>query len=128
MLKGYVTPGDLGLVLLLLILSAASFTVVHSFTNGGKHVVVEVDGRHAMELSLDRNVTTSVQGPEGETSIRIENGTVRVLASPCPHKYCVRMGTISRRGEIIVCVPNRVFITIRGGKSDDATALDGVTQ
>ncbi len=128
MLKGYMTLGDLGLILVLLISSVASFTAVHSFANGDKHVVVEVDGRHTLELSLDRDVTTSVQGPEGETSIKVENGTVRVLESPCPHKYCVRMDTISRRGEIIVCVPNRVFITIRGGKSDDDTALDGVTQ
>ena len=128
MLKGYMTPGDIGLILVLLITSVASFTFVHSFTNGGRHVVVEVDGRHAMELSLDRNVTTTVQGPAGETTIQVEEGTVRALASPCPHKYCIRMGTISRRGEIIVCVPNRVFIYIRGGGSDDETALDGVTQ
>jgi len=121
------TPGDLGLILALLIASVASFTVVQGFTDGGRHVVVEVDGRHAMELSLDRNVTTTVQGPAGETVIQIEDGTVRALESACPHKYCVRMGTISRRGEIIVCVPNRVFISIRGGNNNE-TALDGVTQ
>ena len=64
-----------------------------------------------------------VHGPLGETIVEINDGTVRVLSSPCPMKICMKMGTRSHAGEIIVCVPNQVIIIIEGhGKK-----LDGIT-
>ena len=122
----YFTKGDILLIIVLVILSAVSIAGIRNFHNGGKHLIVEVDGRHVMELSLDSNVTKTVKGPLGETVIIIENGTARIADSSCPHKYCIRMGNISRRSEIIVCVPNRVFLTIRGGNEEES--FDGVTQ
>ncbi|MFC1540850.1 NusG domain II-containing protein [Candidatus Latescibacterota bacterium] len=125
MLK-YFTKGDIILVAVFAVLSLASVAWMRNLYNGGKHVVVEVDGHLALELLLDSDVTESVTGPLGETVVSIENGTARFIESPCPHKYCIRMGRISRRSEIIVCVPNRVFMTIRGGSEEQP--LDGVTQ
>lgn len=122
----YFTKGDIILVAVLAILSLASIVGMRKIYSGGKHVVVEVESRLALELLLDSNVTESVMGPLGETVVSIENGTARIIESPCPHKYCIRMGKISRRAEIIVCVPNRVFMTIRGGSEEQP--LDGVTQ
>ncbi|MFC1650981.1 NusG domain II-containing protein [Candidatus Latescibacterota bacterium] len=122
----YFTKGDIILVTILAVLSLASVAGMRNIYGGGKHVVVEVDSRHALELLLDSDVTESVTGPLGETVVSIENGTARIIESPCPHKYCIRMGKISRRAEIIVCVPNHVFMTIRGGTEEQP--LDGVTQ
>jgi len=93
---------------------------------GEKHVVVEVSGELVMELSLDSDVTRTVRGPLGDTVIKIENGTVRVIDSACPNDLCIKMGSISSAGDAVVCVPNRVFVTIRGGSSDEQ--LDGVTK
>ena len=125
MLK-YFTKGDILLVATLFFLSAASVASIRTLYGGGKHVVVEVDGSHVLELSLDENVTKTVTGPLGETVIAIENGKARVTESACPHHYCVRMGQISQRGEVIICVPNRVVVKIQGGCEEDS--YDGVTQ
>ena len=125
-MRKYFTKGDIVLVAVLAVISFASIAGMKKLYNGGKHVVVEVDNRLVLELLLDSDVTESVRGPLGETVISIENGTARIVSSPCPHKYCVRMGSISRRSEIIVCVPNHVFMTIRGG--DEERPMDGVTQ
>ena len=78
-----------------------------------------------MELSLDADVTETVNGPHGATVFRIEDGTARVISSACPYHYCIHMGRIRRKGEIIVCVPNRVVLSITGGNENE---LDGVTQ
>lgn len=126
MIRQYYTRGDVILVLVLSFAAIVSFAGVHVISGGGKHVVVEVDGRRVLELSLDRNVTTSVIGPLGETVIEVENGRVHVTDSPCLDGYCKRMGYISRRGEVIVCAPNHVMVFIRGGSEKDS--LDGVTQ
>ena len=126
MLRKYYTRADSILVITLAIMSVVSIASVRFIPGGGKHVIVEVDGSHVMELSLDRNVTTKVDGHLGETVIHVEDGTVRVQDSTCPHGYCVRMGTIRHRGEVIVCVPNRVIVSIRGGSEGES--FDGVTQ
>ena len=122
----YFTKGDIVLVVSLFILSVASLAGVRNLYKSGKNVVVEVEGRHVLELSLGKNVTKSVKGPLGETIVIIEKGKAKVIESPCPHKYCIRMGQINRRGEVIVCVPNRVVVKIRGGSEEES--YDGVTQ
>ena len=121
----YFTKGDILLVVVLVFLSVASVAGVRNLYNGGKHVVVEVDGRHVLELPLDTDVIETVEGPFGKTVIVIENGTARITDSPCPHRYCIRMGNISFRGEIVVCVPNRVLLKISGGNENES--FDGVT-
>ena len=125
MLK-YFTKGDILLVIVLVFLSFASIAGVRNLYNGGKHAVVEVDGRHVLELPLDTDVIETVKGPLGETVIVIENGTARIADSPCSHRYCIRMGHISRRGEVVICVPNRVLLKISGGNENES--FDGVTQ
>ncbi|HBE87040.1 MAG TPA: hypothetical protein DDW53_19330, partial [Lachnoclostridium sp.] len=37
-----------------------------------------------------------------------------ITEASCPDKVCVRTGKIHRSGELIVCLPNRVVITIEG--------------
>lgn len=122
----YLTRGDIILVSVLLVISLGSTAAVRMLPGGGKHAVVEVDGRRVLELSLGRNVEETVNGPLGETIIRVGNGSVEVVSSACPNKTCIHMGAISHRGEVVVCAPNRVFIYIRGGDGDET--FDGVTQ
>lgn len=122
----YFTKGDILLIVVLVFLSVASVAGVRNLYSGGRHAVVEVDGRHVLELSLDTYITETVKGPLGETVIVIKDGTARIIDSPCPHRYCIRMGRISHIGEIVVCVPNRVFLKISGGNEDES--YDGVTQ
>ena len=109
-----------------LVLAAVSFSGMRHFGNGGRHVVGEAVGKRVLELSLDMDATETVKGSRGEAVIVVENGSVRIAESDCPHNYCVRMGNISRRGELIVCVPNRIIVTIKGGSERES--IDGVTQ
>jgi len=72
---------------------------------------------------LDGEATLRVPGPLGETVVVIEEGTVRVISSPCPEKICIKTGRISKPGQWIACLPNRVFITIRGKRSEQPDAI-----
>lgn len=126
MILRHVTKGDAILIAALLLLSLFGFFIAGHWGMGGKHVVVEVNGRRQLELPLGSDARESVKGPLGETVIVVEKGDVHIESSPCPNKHCVHMGSISRRGEILVCVPNRVVVSIKGGNGHDE--LDGVTQ
>ncbi len=122
----YFTRADIVLIVALTVLSALSLTAVHGLGFGGKHAVIEAGGVRVMELPLSKDTVERVAGPLGETVIVVEDGSVRIEDSPCPNHYCSRMGRLSHRGEIAVCVPNRVVVTIKGGSDDES--FDGVTQ
>ena len=39
--------------------------------------------------------------------------------STCRDHVCEKMGPISKNGEMIVCLPNEVFVQIEGGKEKE---------
>ncbi len=92
---------------------------------GGTDVEVRSGEAVAGRYSLDRDRTVEVTGPLGKTVLRIEGGKARIVGAPCPHKTCMNSGAVGRQGGIIVCVPNRVVVTVGRGVPDD---LDAVTQ
>ena len=76
-------------------------------------VVIEASGvEWIYPLNVDR--TESVKGPIGETIVVITGGKAFVSDSPCPDKLCVHMPAISQPGGWIACLPNRVFVRVRG--------------
>ena len=71
---------------------------------------------------LDAPRTVAVHGPLGDTVVQIADGAVRVLSSPCRNKICVRSGSVARPGQWIACLPNRVFVEVRGGSREPVDA------
>ena len=63
---------------------------------------------------LDRIVALIGDLSRSEAAATIEAGGVRLTEAPCRQQICRRQGRISRRGETIVCVPNRLVIAITG--------------
>lgn len=47
--------------------------------------------------------------------------------SDCRDQICVETGTISKQGEMIVCLPNKVVIEILGN-TDDGDGVDAISQ
>ena len=72
---------------------------------------------------LDGEATVTVPGPLGDTAVSVRHGSVEVLSSPCPEKICIKTGRISKPGQWIACLPNRVFISIRGRRSEQPDAI-----
>lgn len=44
--------------------------------------------------------------------MHIEDGQIWIHEASCPDKICIYQGKISKNGEMIVCIPNRMFIKI----------------
>jgi hypothetical protein len=64
------------------------------------------------ELSPDR--TLSVQGPLGDSVIKVSQGRVRFVSSPCSGQICVHTGWLQAAGDIAACLPNRISLTLHG--------------
>jgi len=87
----------------------------------GENVEIYVDGRPKFVYPLNIERIIMVKGKLGESIVKIKRGRVRMEESACPLKLCVKQGYISKQGEEIICVPNRVVIRIIGGKLDCIT-------
>ena len=121
----YLTLADKILILVLLLVSLGSFPLVRMMTTPGNQAQIETDGSVYEIVSLRQERTISVPGPLGNTSVHVRDGAVFVTDSPCLNKICVKTGHISRSGELIACVPNKVVVRVIGSA---AAAYDAETQ
>jgi len=71
---------------------------------------------------IDSTLDQKFSGPVGQTTIHIEDGKVSAVQSDCSEQICVQSGTIENAGQWIACMPNRIFVTVRGKKEE---GLDG---
>ena len=79
----------------------------------GNLVQVRVDGTVIREFSLSEDVVWDIPGVNGGSNkLIIEDGQARIEEASCPDGLCVHMGRISKTGQSVICLPNRVVIEI----------------
>ena len=108
-------------------LGLAALFVVLPFSGGSgqpRHLEVTLADKSFVE-PLSTGEELSLPGPLGRTHVEISEGRVRVVESPCPNKLCIRMGWIERSGQAIVCLPNKVALTLGG---EDREGVDAVSR
>ena len=104
------------------ILLAAALVLYGFFALGrdnGALVEISLKGeiRGTYELSKDAEI------PFPGNTVIIENGRVHIEDSDCPDHLCEKQGEISKAGESLICLPNRLAVVIRGADADvDAVA------
>jgi hypothetical protein len=102
------------IALFLSLLVVGGFSVfAYAGRDRGGDVVIEASGSQWI-YPLDVNRRELVKGPLGDTVVVIQGGTAFVEDSPCRDKLCVHMPSISRPGQWIACLPNKVFVRVRG--------------
>ncbi len=120
------TPGDRWVLGGLLLVALVGFWVNwRTLREPGQAVLVERDNYLLYKLPLDKAGQYTIPGAVGGLTLRIADGKVWVARSTCPHKICMRMGKISRPGQIIVCIPNHLIIRIAG---KTAPSFDVITE
>ncbi|MFV1950739.1 MAG: NusG domain II-containing protein [Nitrospinota bacterium] len=119
------TKGDKFLIALFLLLNLISIPLIVSFHTKGETLLIEIDNKELYRIPLSIERVIHVKGSLGITEIKIRDGRARITRSPCRNKICVRMGWISYRNGISVCVPNRVVARIQG---DNRSGYDAIVR
>ena len=100
---------------------------VYASSAGAPPQLVQIDTEtDTLIYPLDEDRELNVQGPLGHSHIRIEDGQVMFVDSPCPEKICVTTGRIGRTNQWAACLPNRIFVTVLGEQDEsdpDATTF-----
>lgn len=64
-----------------------------------------------------------IAGSQGGLHLTLNHGHAYVAAASCKHKTCMRLGSIYRPGQNLVCIPNELRIAVAG---TDQLGIDGV--
>ena len=107
---------DIIVISAILVLSLLALLIVSLTKKEGSFVVVEINGVTVGEYSLWQNREYSLNG--GTNVLVIENGVAYLNYSSCPDHTCENTGKIRYVGQSIICLPNKVSITIKGDTAD----------
>ena len=103
---------DIIVISAILLVSLLTLLIVTLTKKEGSTVVVEINGVKVSEFSLFQSGEYSLNG--GTNVLVIENGEAYLNYSDCPDHTCERTGKIKYVGQSIICLPNKINISIKG--------------
>lgn len=116
---------DILLILLVLAVAAALLIYRAASRENGSSIEVTVDGVLLMTLPLDRDTSVVIGEGDHTNTLVIRGGGASVTAASCPDHVCIKRGTIRYDGETIVCLPNRLVVTVVNGED---SGMDIISQ
>lgn len=113
------TKGDKILIIVITLISITSLGFIKNKASGykEKYISIQINGEEYKKIIFDKNIigkTIPIESEFGYNLLEIEDEKVRVIDASCPDKLDVHQGYISSPGELIVCLPNRLVIEIKG--------------
>jgi len=82
------------------------------FKSNIKELVIENEKGLVDRISLENTYQNIlIDGPQGKTGLKIENGIAQVHTSTCRHSIC-KHTIASNIGNIIACAPNKVLVKV----------------
>lgn len=88
---------------------ALSLVMLVSFSKRGSRVIIKQNN----EIIYNENININKNVDTGTNTVIIKDGTVYVSDATCKNQICVNTGKISKKGESIVCLPNKVIVEIK---------------
>ena len=112
---------DIFLAVVLLVIGALGLLAFRPAKQAGAYAVITVDGQELDRVELAYDHSHIIETSYGTNTITVKGGAVCVSESDCRGEDCVRMGNISREGQMIVCLPHHLTVLIEGpGNAPDA--------
>ena len=107
---------DIIIIAAILLVSLSLLLIVTLSKEEGSVVVVEIDGTTVATYPLDENAEYSLNG--GSNVLVIEDGVAYMSYSNCPDHTCEKTGKIRYVGQTIICLPNKIAVTIKGDNAE----------
>lgn len=94
----------IAVVVMAFVFSAFAFL---SFDEASR-VIIKQDNKIVYDQSIDQNAKFDA----GTNFVVIQDGAVFIKQADCKNQDCVNMGKITKKGESIICLPNKVIVEI----------------
>ena len=101
--------GDIAVICSVALAFVLSIVLLIPFSKQGSRVVVKQDNKIVYNESININKTVDT----GTNTVIIKDGIVYISDATCKNQVCVNTGKISKKGESIICLPNKVIVEIK---------------
>ena len=93
----------------------------------GSQVTITRDGVIYKVCTLSENQSVDITDENGmvTNTLLIQNGKAKMIEADCRDQLCVHQKAISIQNENIVCLPNRVVVTVT---NEESGGFDGFVQ
>ena len=119
-MKSIIKPLDFAIALVILLIAVLIYYVPSK--SDADSLCIYVDGKlhRCVDLNESQNDEIEVSSEFGVNKIVIDGGRVRVTESTCDNRLEIRAGEINKAGQSLICLPNRLVVTIEGKDDYDA--------
>jgi hypothetical protein len=107
---------DFILIICIIVISVILLIAV-SPTEKGEYVEIYQTNHLIATYPLNENKEIKLD-IEGEIIIKIEDGSVSVVANTCDNKICLNTPPIGKTGQRIICAPKKILIIIKSNNSN----------
>ena len=117
---------DFIFILSLVVLTVAIGLFVYLSGEEGDTVSVYIDGEFYESYPLSVNTSVDIvtgEDKSGLNTLVIKDGKAYVEYASCPDGICAAHKPISREGESIVCLPNRVVVSVKTETNEDGVDI-----
>jgi Uncharacterized protein conserved in bacteria len=91
--------------------------------NNKKEAFVYYENKEILKIDLSNDKNYTVKGYNGKIVIEVKNKKLRIIKETSPLNICSKMGYISASGQTLVCLPNKVIVSIKSKEN-----IDGVVK
>ena len=106
---------DLILIAAILLIAAIGLTVYLLLRKDGVTATVTLDGKPYASYPLNKDTIVEIHSGADRSernTLVIEDGKAYVTNATCPDLICQKHRPISKSGEFIACLPNKMIVSI----------------
>jgi len=113
--------GDYKIIIIIfaLVLGAYGYVFYKGMSTDDKILTITQDQEVLYEFKIDdsyRNVI-KIENDAQYNNIYIQDGEVWIEEANCLNQVCVKHSHVSKIGEMIVCIPHKLILEIKGDKN-----------
>lgn len=118
---------DVIFIVALVVVIAVAGACLYFFRGEGNAVTVSVDGKVIATYPLNEDRVEDIYTEkDGHNRLVIKDGKAWVETASCPDGICAAHKPIHREGESVVCLPNKVVITVITADGNQGDGVDVV--
>jgi len=109
-----------GIILVVVVIITLGATAIYKAAIKGTEniAVIKREGTVLKTIDLNKVVKEeefTIKTDDGHyNTMLVKNNYIKIVDADCLHQECVKSGAISEPGQMIVCLPDKLIITIEG--------------
>lgn len=110
---------DIILIGIVVIVAVIFFGIFQMTKKDGASIIVTIDGKLYGTYSLDKEEVIEIESEYGTNELIIKDHKAKMEGASCPDQLCMHQHAIDKTGQTIVCLPNKVVVTVENGEENE---------